>query len=602
MSDSPGMFDRIVSNFEERVQDFTAKSRAYGKKLQTDEATWEDHLDQGLMGAANAVGMLADVPAELFTTAASAVTPDVVKDSLKDAAGQVMATDTAQSAMQYMGDNPDVADRLGYAGELAALVPGVKAAQKGLQSVSLEAPNKQDGFYGSGAAGQMASIAKTAPRAVVDAVDPRAVASRREGLPMSVRRVAAPITETRIKKYNEIKAKPSSERDAMDDTFVKAFNSDLSYVEGQLDQTQLINYGRGVDSEGLIKDFEKVQAVSLGNLDSNLVKTAVDNSTQLKKSGIKLESNVIDTVVQRMQAAQGVDNNALAVVRNPTAFSDTARESLKGPSMEATMLFRAKDNIRKMFPEKTEFSQDELVEFAAFSKFADNTLINKSTGNTANATERFIYKMTESSKFTSKTPRQQAYTKLDQFFKYRKMESSGQKLSKSQRAAYEQAQAMLEVAKRKVKVEDGVVYVQGSHKSVAKGLGGVNDQFVVKSNGDFVHFMNDKNDLMGLKVPGDGDVVSLVVPSGYNVFNTVSKPVKPKGPDVKSEFQNKLAERGAPAVNKTRQGLLTQAATDINQTKINMKPKDFVPAAAVGAGIAGAGTIGDKRNQMSEGN
>ncbi len=597
MADSPGLFDRIVSNFEERVQDFTEKSSAYTKKLQADEVTFQDHLDQGLMGAANAVGMVGDVPAELFTTLASAVTPDVAKDYLKGAAGQVMASDTAQSAMQYMSENPEVADRIGYGAELAALIPGMKAAQSGLRSVSLEAPNKQEGFYGSGGLGAAASIAKTAPRAVVDAVDPRAVASRREGLPMAVRRVAAPITDQRISEYNKIKAKPASKRDATDADFIKSFNSDLSYVEGQLDQTQLINYGRGKDSEGLIKDFEKVQAVSLGNLDSNLVKTAVDNSTQLKKSGIKLNANEINTVTQRIQDAQGINSNALAVVRNPTAFSDTARESLKGPSMEATMLFRAKDNIRKMFPDKNEFTQDELVEFAAFSKFADNTLINKQTGNVANAAERFIYRMTESSKFTSKTPRQQAYTKLDQFFKYRKMESSGQKLTKSQRAAYEQAQAMLEVAKKKVKVENGVVYVQGSHKSVAKGLGGVNDQFVVKANGDIVHFMNDKNDLMGQKVPGDADVVSLVVPSGYNVFNQANKKVKSKGADVKAEFQNTLASRGAPKVSKTRQGLLTQAASDINQTKINMKPRDFIPAVGVGSGIVGAGTIGDKRNE-----
>jgi hypothetical protein len=156
---------------------------------------------------------------------------------------------------------------------------------------------------------------------------------------------------------------------------------------------------------------------------------------------------------------------------------------------------------------------------------------------------------------------------------------------------------MLEVAKRKVKVEDGVVYIQGSHKSVAKGLGGVNDQFVVKANGDIVHFMNDKNDLMGQKVPGDADVVSLVVPSGYNVFNKTTKNVKSKGANVKSEFQNTLASRGAPKVSKTRQGLLTQAATDINQTKINMKPRDFMPAVGVGSGIVGAGTIGDKRNE-----
>lgn len=58
--------------------------------------------------------------------------------------------------------------RLGYAMDLS-VVPAAKAAKGGmLRDLSLEAPNRQPTFYGSGQLGQAASVAKTAPTALYD--------------------------------------------------------------------------------------------------------------------------------------------------------------------------------------------------------------------------------------------------------------------------------------------------------------------------------------------------------------------------------------------------------------------------------------------------
>jgi len=336
--------------------------------------------------------------------------------------------------------------------------------------------------------------------------------------------------------------------------------------------------------------------VSLGTLDIPTIKNAVATSSQLQKSNISLDDNIINTVVDRIKSAQGVDESLL-VVRNPTAFSDIAKESLRGPSVEASLIFKARDTVRKLFPKKTKFSQEELVEFAAMSKIMDRTMVNKESGQPLNSSERFIQKMTESSKFTTKNTRQQAYNKVAQYYKYKKMEEAGQKLTKSQRAAYEQIQARLEVAKKQIKVEDGVVYIQGSHRSAVKGLGGVNDQFVLKTNGDFVHFINDKNDLMGFTPPGDKSVVSIAVPNGYNIFNKPTTAVPTPDKAQKKQFQESLTDRGAEPAGATRVGLLTQTARAINQERPNVKPTDLAPAVGVVGGTAVAGTMGDMNNE-----
>ena len=583
-----GMFDRMQQNAQRRLDDFVSQTRRYNRG--------EIGLaDQMLQGTANTVGLFADIPAEMFMTAASAVTPDIVKRGLNDIGNQLMDTEAAKAATQYLQQNPDMAKRLGYGMDLGSVLPAAGAARAGTRALSLEAPNRQPYFYGSGVGGQLASIGVTTPRAVVDTLDPRAVASRREGMPMSVRRSAAPITEKRISRYNELQAK--KDKTDADNKFIREFKEDLSYLEGQLDQTQLIKYGRGEETQGILRDFEGLQAVALGELNVPTVKNAVVNSTQLQKSNINLSDNVINTVVDRIKIAQGVDDSLL-VVRNPTAFSDIAKESLRGPSVEASLIFKAKDTVRKLFPEKTEFSEEELVEFAAMSKIMDKTLVNKESGKPLNSAERFIYRMTESSRYTTKNTRQQAYNKVEQYYKYKKMEDAGQKLTKSQQAAYEQIQARLEKAKSQIKVEDGVVYFQGSHRSSAKGLGGVNDQFVLTTNGDFVHFISDKNDLMGFTPPGDKVVVSIAVPNGYNVFNKPTATVPAPDKAQKTQFQENLAARGAKPAGATRQGLLTQTARAINQDRPRIRPTDAAPAVGVAGGTAIAGTMGDRnRNE-----
>lgn len=582
-----GMFDRMQQNAQRRVDDFVSQTRRYNRG--------EIGMgDQMLQGAANTVGLFTDVPAEMFMTAASAVTPDIVKRGIKDIGNQLMDTEAAKAATQYLQQNPDMAKRLGYGLDLGAVVPAAGAARTGARALSLEAPNRQPWFYGSGLGGQLASVGVTAPRAVADTLDPRAVASRREGMPMSVRRSAAPITENRIARYNELSTK--ADKTEADNKFLREFKEDLSYLEGQLDQTQLIQYGRGTETQGIIKEFENLQAVALGSLDVPTIKNAVANSPALRKNNITLDDNIINTVVDRIKQAQGVDD-ALVVVRNPTAFSDIAKETLKGKSTEASFLFHGMQQIRKMFPDKKEFSQDELVEFAALSKIMDKTMVNKESGKPLNAAERFINKMTESSKYTTKNTRQQAYDKITQFFKYKKILDTGGKLTKGQQAAYEQAQAMIEKAKSKIKVEDGVVYVRGSHLSAAKGLGGVGNEFIGNTKGDMVHFIHDKNDLFGMTPPGDKQVISVAVPNGYNVFNPSPKGASGADSTAKRQFQENLAARGAEPAGATRVGLLTQTARAINQERPSVRPTDVAPAAGFATGTAVAGTVGDRTNE-----
>ncbi len=71
-----GMLQRMRQNAERRVADFANQSRRYSRG--------EIGVgDQMLQGAANAVGMFTDVPAELHMTAASDVTPASCKRCLR---------------------------------------------------------------------------------------------------------------------------------------------------------------------------------------------------------------------------------------------------------------------------------------------------------------------------------------------------------------------------------------------------------------------------------------------------------------------------------------------------------------------------------------
>lgn len=586
------MYERMLSNAESRFEDFDNQTERYRKG--------EIGLfDQMLQGGANAVGLISDVPAELFMTGAAAVTPEWVKQGLKDVASGIAETETAQAAIAYLDQNPDVAKRIGYAADLAEVIPGVKAAKglaqapkKGLQEASLEWSNNQPWFYGSGKVGQLGSALVTSPMGAANVINPKGVASRREGVPLAVRQTAQVISKDRINRVDDLKSRPRDSLTAEETKEIRQFNKDLSFLEGQLDQTQLLQYGRGTDRQGIIKAFEDVQAEALGALDSATIKTAVNKSRPLEAANINLNSDEIETITNRIRKAQGVKEgeNVVAVVRNPTAFSDIAKETQRGPSKEATRIYHARDAYKKYFPDAKEFTDDDLVEFAAMSKLPDMTLVNRATGKDASRYEKFLYKMTESDKIKG---RQEGKDKdlIDKYYKYKKATADGKKLTKPQQEIYSGLLARVQKQKEVLDIQDGKVFFQGSHKSSAKGLGGVNDQFLIKKNGDFVHFINDENDLFNRTVPGDSRVVSVAVPNGYNVFNKSS--VKSTGVDTrKKDFQSKLEGYGAAPVSAKREGLLQQTAEAINNTKPELRIGDYKPLAATGGMLGGTAVAG----------
>ena len=150
------------------------------------------------------------------------------------------------------------------------------------------------------------------------------------------------------------------------------------------------------------------------------------------------------------------------------------------------------------------------------------------------------------------------------YYKYKKMEQDGVKFRKPQKEIYDGMKARIQRESETVDVRDGTAYFEQSHLSSAKGLGGVNDQFMMNKKGDFVHFINDENDLFGQTVPGDSRVLSVTSPNGYNMFVASRKAPTSKPSPAKKTFQRELQEMGAEPVNAQPKGMLEQAAVGLH--------------------------------------
>jgi hypothetical protein len=558
-----GFFSRLGSLPGKRVDDFMEQTRKY----QRGEIGVGDQM---LQGGANALGLLTDIPFFVAGEAVSAATPDFIKKGLDQVAEGIKDTEAAQVAMQYMQENPQMMKRLGYAMDLSA-VPAAKAAKGGmLRDLSLEAPNRQPTFYGSGQLGQVASIARTAPTALYDTLSPKAAASRREGVPMSVRREASRITPER--------------RTSEETEFLGNFNKDLSFLEGQLDQTQLLKAGRGEPTQGVVRSFEGVQTLGKGPLSPDVLAKAASLSEPLAKRGISLDKNNLAVIEEKIRKAQGIGPNEKVevVIRNPTAFSDISKESLRGPSKEATRIFHARSSLQKHFPEKKDFSDQELREAVSMTRLPDDKLYNLSSGKEANRYEQYLHKLLQPKKYGTKG--RSTKDTIDMYYKYKKMEQDGVKLRKPQQEIYDGMKARIQQVSETVDVRDGTAYFQGSHLSSAKGLGGVNDQYMMNKKGDFVHFINDENDLFGQTVPGDSRVLSVTSPNGYNMFAAAGRAPASKPNPAKQTFQRELQEMGAEPVSTTPKGMLEQAAVGVQkQPRPNVRPSDFKNVGASGA-------------------
>lgn len=568
----------LATGAQRRVDDFVEQTRRYNRG--------EIGLgDQMLQGAANTVGLFADVPITLAMETADQVAPDILKRGFAQLQQGIMETDAAKAAMKVAQENPQMMKRLGYGLDLSIL-PAAKAVKGGmLQDLSMEAPNRQPFFYGSGAGGKVGSIAVTGPTAVFDTLSPAASASRRGGTPMSLRREAARVTPQRRQQAAAIRQKAPKQRTEAETKFIRDFNKDLSFLEGQLDQTQLLSTQRRQPTQGVVRSFEKVQA---RDIQPNLTPEVLDTAAaDIKRKGINLSKENFAVMEERIRKAQKIAPNeqVQVVVRDPTAFSDLSKELLKGPSKVATRVFHAKDSVRKYFPEQKEFTDQELREFVAMTRLPDDKLYKLSTGEEANRFEKFLYKMTESDKYGTKG-RPDKDT-IDMYYKYKKDEMSGKKLTKTQREIYDAMKARVQLVAETIDVRGDTAYFSGSHKSSAKGLGGVGADFALKTKGDFAGVMHDENDLFGLVVPGDTRIISIPNMNGYNIFReTPSAPVdKPQ----KQVFQQELQQMGAKPVSQRKEGMLEQAAVAIQkQPRPNIRPSDFKNLATTGALAAGA--------------
>lgn len=593
----------LTTGAQRRYDDFLEQTRRYNRG--------EIGLgDQMLQGAANTVGMFADVPLTLAMDTLDSISPEVLKKGAAQLQQGIMETDAAKAAMKVAQENPQMMKRLGYGLDLSVL-PAAKAVKGGmLQDLSMEAPNRQPFFYGSGVGGKAGSILTTAPTAIYDTLSPGSAASRRGGTPMSLRREASRITPERRQKVQEIKdnkrkeqqiKKKDPENRTTEETnflktrnkgvveketsFVREFNKDLSFLEGQLDQTQLLSTQRKQPTQGVVKSFEKVQARDIQpNLTPEVLDTAAED---IKRKGINLSKENFAVMEERIRKAQKIAPNeqVQVVVRDPTAFSDLSKELLKGPSKVATRVFHAKDAVRRYFPDQKEFTSQELREFVAMTRLPDDKLYKLSTGKEANRFEQYLYKAIESDKYGTKG-RPDKDT-IDMYYKYKEAEQTGKKLTKTQREIYDAMKARVQMASETVDVRGDTAYFSGSHKSSAKGLGGVGGDFLVKTKGDFAGVIHDENDLFGLVVPGDTRIVSIPNMNGYNVFGDAPSTPSPK--PQKQVFQEELQQMGAKPVSQRKEGMLEQAAVAIqNQPRPDIRPSDFKNLATTGALAAGA--------------
>ena len=568
----------LATGAQRRVDDFVEQTRRYNRG--------EIGLgDQMLQGAANTVGLFADVPITLAMETADQVAPDILKKGFAQLQQGIMGTDAARAAMKVAQENPQMMKRLGYGLDLSIL-PAAKAVKSGmLQDLSMEAPNRQPFFYGSGAGGKAGSIAVTGPTAVLDTLSPAASASRRGGTPMSLRREAARVTPQRRQQAAAIRQKAPKQRTEAETKFIRDFNKDLSFLEGQLDQTQLLSTQRRQPTQGVVRSFEKVQA---RDIQPNLTPEVLDTAAaDIKRKGINLSKENFAVMEERIRKAQkiGPNEQVQVVVRDSTAFTDLAKESLKGPSKVASRVFHAKDSIRKYFPEQKEFTDQELREFVAMTRLPDDKLYKLSTGEEAGRFEKFLYKMTESDKYGTKG-RPDKDT-IDMYYKYKKDEMSGKKLTKTQREIYDAMKARVQLVAETIDVRGDTAYFSGSHKSSAKGLGGVGGEYLTNKKGDFAAAIHDENDLFGLVVPGDTRIVSVPNMNGYNVFREVSS--APVAKPQKQVFQQELQQMGAKPVSQRKEGMLEQAAVAIQkQPRPNIRPSDFKNLATTGALAAGS--------------
>jgi len=638
-----GMFDGLVEGWKDRGQSLWDIAEQVNRGERS-------YAELALAGASNSTGAIFDVPA----AAIGALVPDSIKEGFSDIMQQVYDTEAAKAASYWMKENPRATQNILNAVELAGNLSGAKVVGSGklTADAALQSPSKLPGFYGSGTGGQFlsmfkAGLTKTLPNVARTYLSPTQAAMHREGLPIPLQRQTKQVSSDSFwnkkeKLAQQIKALeiekaelPKGSREAAKITAaidkkrekVKQMNSEVSFVEGQAEQTKLLNQSGGRESTGLLADFEKAQGVRAGAFTPASVYRNLTESEKLKNAGIVPDMEMAEMLHGRVTKAWEIDKSKLdnteTFIRRDNIFSNISVANKKAArdtrsSKTATLLRGAGELWTKYNPSPdvgtiSFNSVEDLKTFAALTQLGDKTLMrkgNKAKGiesRPANKAERIFYKATESKRFAPRHDNSAVVQKMDQYLRYTDELKKGGRLTKAQAAAYDNILADMEKIKANMDVDSaGRVYLSGSHSSAVKALGGVNDQFVGDLRGNIVNMVTDENDLgniplffiggkaglpkkLSLRVPGDKRMITQVEPNVYNVFGLDEKTKKLADQrQAKDTFVSSLEEKGTPVRSKTREGMLRQFSEAVEKRKKEIKPtaKDY-GRVATGYGLLG---------------
>ncbi len=521
-------------------------------------------------------GAVGDIAAPVVEQGLKLV-PDLVKDGFSDVVKGVMETGPAQYALKWMETHPEQARDIVSALNAAQLMPGLQAS-RGIRSLAHNMPNELQGFYGSGVSGQALAAGKEAPMALAmsmrQAISPQAQARMRQG------GVSERLRHVSGKKADVMEKNPMGS---------KEYKDARGFAEGQMDQSSLLLHGSGHESQFMDDTFRSTQELHTGPLDSDTMKSVFTTYKPDNYTDLPIDDEMVSVMTRRVRDAQEIkpNENVQMVLRHPTSGADLAPEMTSKGGAPGKRMYKARQWEQKLNPGKTKFdSVDEVKEFVATRALVDSDIVRKD-GRALTKADRAELKAFGPRKGKYKV-KEEGNGNVDAYYKYKQLEREGKLTHKASIKKYEELKKRIAKAKDNVETDSqGRVYTQSSHRSSAKGLGGVNDQYVIDKDGNVFSFINDENDLFGKKVPGDQRVVSVTPPTVYNVFTDRKNASDTLGKAHRENVRGLLAEQGS--LDRGAKGLTQQQARAISNYSPKVRASDVASAAgnATNLGLLG---------------
>ena len=574
---------------------FIKDSEWYKDRVETQrrfEAGEISDTRRGLLNVAGSVEALY-TPVELAMQGMFGALPQGLQDVLSDAATEageyIASTDLFQSAAQLAAENPNAAEVLGALGTISSIIPGVGTLKKATDSSTLQrivenAPNELPTFYKGGPLGAAMEMAAAVPgtikRAAKEAVSPRARASARAGVNQRLRDVVQKNDE-----ISELYSKQSSGQPltTLEKARVKALEArhqaDLekiaqtrgSFLEGQLEQSSLFQIQKTGEIPDALKTFHSNYSFSdFGKLDKNTMEIGFANRPDVAWVG-EGTKNLIMGKIKEVYKAKNPDDFQFVIKKN-NAFTDLTQEArMKTASTTGKLMFKAKQELAKVMPDKKEFrSVEELKDFVALRFVKDRDRINK-------------------------------------YLTYSKKLQRGEKLTKPQLKVFKEVTDTIRENSDKIAFVDkkaGQIGVTSSHVSQAKAAGGVMDIFVFDTKGNVMHSMTDKNDLAAipktdieLEFPKGKKMITMTEPYTYNLFGK-QMPKADYKPDPIAMRQGIQEKTGVPfqlsGPGRAKQDLMRQVSRGIRAFRPEPTRQDYIDAAAAVAaptGLLAAGAV-----------